>query len=414
MGIKYKPDISLQSVVDFVMSDRDIDLSKPSTDNDIPVAVAMVVSDPIRATHPVSFSFSASGTMTPQQIGYLQEQGFPNGLARELGNTRATYPLRFWVVDNSGSMRTNDGHQLRGAPNKIRVVPCNRWTELQGAVEYHAELAGILEATTTFRMLNDPGPKVGPQEFTVASDAAHIPVQSEVNQAVKIIRKSEPSGVTPLSEHLQEIRLRIEAVAPSLKAGGQQAVIVLATDGLPSDKKGESKEAVKNEFLASLRSLQNLPVWVVIRLCTDDEEIVTFYNDLDAVLELPFEVIDDFFGEGKEIYSANKWLNYGLPLHRCREMGYHHRIFDLLDERLLNKDELREFLELLFGADTLRNAPDIHLDWKGFASIVKQVVYANGTIFNPYTKRLDYWVDMKQLEKCYDNTRGFRLFGRRK
>ena len=31
----------------------------------------------------------------------------------------------------------------------------------------------------------------------------------------------------------------------------------------------------------------------------------------------------------------NPWLNYSPPLHRAREIGAHHRIFDVLDERLL-------------------------------------------------------------------------------
>ena len=55
------------------------------------------------------------------------------------------------------------------------------------------------------------------------------------------------------------------------------------------------------------------------------------------------DVLGDFFGEAKECYEHNKWLNYALPLHRLREMGCHHRVFDLIDERQLNKSELRYF-----------------------------------------------------------------------
>jgi hypothetical protein len=123
--------------------------------------------------------------------------------------------------------------------------------------------------------------------------------------------------------------------------------------------------------------------------------------------------LDDFFGEAKEICSANKWLNYALPLHRTREMGYHHRVFDLLDERLLNKDELREFLELLFGAPKLGTAPDIHTDWKGFVSVLKEVIKAEPEQWNPATKKVGPWIDIKKLEKCY-GTGGFRLFRKNK
>ena len=90
-------------------------------------------------------------------------------------------------------------------------------------------------------------------------------------------------------------------------------------------------------------------------------------------------------------------------------MGYHHRVFDLLDERLLNKDELREFLELLFGGTQLGTAPDIHTDWKGFVSVLKEVVKSEPMQWNPTTKKIGPWIDLKQLEKSYGKG-GFRIF----
>jgi hypothetical protein len=84
-----------------------------------------------------------------------------------------------------------------------------------------------------------------------------------------------------------------------------------------------------------------------------------------------------------------------------------------LDERLLNKDELREFLELLFGAPKLGTAPDIHTDWKGFVSVLKEVIKAEPEQWNPATKKVGPWIDIKKLEKCY-GTGGFRLFRKNK
>jgi hypothetical protein len=321
--------------------DEEIDLQAPLADRDIPIATATPVlmvdnedtvvpmtavtaagqdlgggKPPARANLNVSTFFHTSAILNRDQVLKLKnEMGFPTGLAQELGSTRITYPLRFWVVDNSGSMRTSDGHQIRGDQQNLRVVDCNRWVELQQAVSYHAELAGLLEATTVFRFLNDPGQTVAPQEFSVAETASDS-VTGDVERAKAYVAATQPNGVTPLTQHVLEIRARIESVQHVLRANGQRAVIVLATDGLPSNDFGESPESVKKEFIAALKSLQSLPVWVVLRLCTDNDDVVEFFNDLDAVLELPLEVIDDFFGEGKEIYKANKWLNYGLPLHR--------------------------------------------------------------------------------------------------
>jgi hypothetical protein len=186
-------------------------------------------------------------------------------------------------------------------------------------------------------------------------------------------------------------------------------VVVIATDGLPTNELGESTELVKQEFLQALRSLQQLPCWVVIRLCTNDTKVVDYYNQLDSKLEVSLDVLDDIFGEAREIHRINKWLTYGLPLHRCREMGYHHRTFDLLDERLLTKDELLEYLQLLFGAEKFTNAPDIHTDWSGFKGFLNQVLTMESVTWNPICEKPTPWINMKQLDKAYGNKRSSRV-----
>ena len=71
-----------------------IDTTVPSNQQDPP-------NQPILRTGLIS-SFSTSNVMTSQALQTLRDQGFPMGLAQELGNTKATYPLRFWIIDNSG------------------------------------------------------------------------------------------------------------------------------------------------------------------------------------------------------------------------------------------------------------------------------------------------------------------------
>lgn len=107
------------------------------------------------------------------------------------------------------------------------------------------------------------------------------------------------------------------------------------------------------EFKNALHSLEGLPVWLVIRLCTNDEDVVEFYNNIDGQLEFSLDVLDDFLAEAKEVYEHNKWLNYALPLHRMREMGFYHNLFDLIDERPYTKDELPAFFQILYGPDVL-------------------------------------------------------------
>merc|ERR1719384_920046 len=49
----------------------------------------------------------------------LREQGFTEGLALSLNELQSNFPLRIWVVDNSGSMGMTDGHRL-SLPKVIR------------------------------------------------------------------------------------------------------------------------------------------------------------------------------------------------------------------------------------------------------------------------------------------------------
>ena len=49
----------------------------------------------------------------------------------------------------------------------------------------------------------------------------------------------------------------------ALRAAGQRIVIVIASDGAATD----------GDIAAAMKPLQTLPVWVVVRLCTDDDQV---------------------------------------------------------------------------------------------------------------------------------------------
>ncbi|KAL3804363.1 hypothetical protein HJC23_011291 [Cyclotella cryptica] len=342
-----------------------------------------------------------------EQIQQLMKQGYTRGLALSLAQTIRTYPLRIWVVDNSGSMQNTDGHRFveTKSSRDVKVVSCSRWDEIRDCITYHAQMAAALEAPTTFRMLNDPAVGPNSQQFGIAETSLDQNViQGEVHRAVEIMKMAQPGGVTPLVEHILDIQQCVAELAPKLRADGCRVVIVLATDGLPTDDRGYGGSAIQQQFVQALRGLEGLPVWLVIRLCTDEEQVVNFYNELDGQLELSLEVLDDFLGEANEVHEHNPWLNYALPLHRLREMGYQHRSFDMMDERPFTHEELRDFCNLLFNdkfpSDEL---PDPSIDWKGFAKALESRLHKESVQWNPIKKKVGPWIDMKKLNKIYGN-----------
>ena len=145
--------------------------------------------------------------------------------------------------------------------------------EIQECVGYHINLSALANAPTTFRLLNNPGIGPGSQEFKVATKGEDN-VCTDVERSMRIMSPAKPSGCTPLTEHIWDIHSTIDALRGSLQTEGKRVVIVLATDGLPSNSLGETNEYIKEQFVQSLRALEGLPVWLVIRLSTDEESVV--------------------------------------------------------------------------------------------------------------------------------------------
>ena len=295
-------------------------------DPDIPVAIGMPIGVPARPSlaqaatgrsSRVSLTHIQQDSFTNRTVQSLHSQGFTEGLTEALLRNNRAFPLRIWVVDNSGSMNARDGHRLveTAKQKDVKLVDCTRWAEMQQTVEYHIQMAALTESPTVFRLLNDPGRVAGPQQFSVAEQGSSQ-LDADVARAQSTILNTSPGGVTPLIPHIHEIRDNVRALEPQLRAEGTKVVVVLATDGLPTNEMGMSDSLLQSQFVNALRELEGLPVWMVVRLCTDEDNVVEFWSELDKQLELSLEVLDDFSAEAAEVHACNPWLTYGLPLHR--------------------------------------------------------------------------------------------------
>mmetsp|Transcript_2681 Transcript_2681/g.4048 ORF Transcript_2681/g.4048 Transcript_2681/m.4048 type:complete len:431 (+) Transcript_2681:147-1439(+) len=332
----------------------------------------------------------------------LKSEGFSTGLARALSMNAKIFDRRIWVVDNSGSMEIGDGHRIvTTSDREIVSQTVTRWEELKDAVLYHAEMAAILNTPSLFKLLN-PSPGLDKKDFAIGGSSGKNSSSDEIREARSFINRITPVGPTPLTQHVWDIQKSIYNMAPKLRLEGRQVVVVLATDGLPTDADGYIGDDIDAEFVAALKALEGLPIWLVIRLCTDEKKVKDFYNELDSEVELSLEVVDDFMGEAEEVYRYNRWLNYCIPMHRCRELGYHNRIFDFLDERPLTRGELREFCSILFGT-SVEDIPDPDVSWKSFIEFVQEKLKVEDEQWHPIKKRKAPWISLKHLNKRYGN-----------
>mmetsp|Transcript_19521 Transcript_19521/g.38798 ORF Transcript_19521/g.38798 Transcript_19521/m.38798 type:complete len:134 (+) Transcript_19521:1012-1413(+) len=115
-----------------------------------------------------------------------------------------------------------------------------------------------------------------------------------------------------------------------------------------------------------------------------------------------YSEINDFLTRAHLIFlllrTVYSFLCPGLPLHRCRELGFDNRLFELMNERALTKGEIQQFCSILFGGDELDGVPDPYEDFDGFLSNIDRIMESSDlNQFNPITKKIEPWINTKRL-----------------
>jgi len=315
------------------------------------------------------------------------ERGWPPGLTKQCATSVEMFPVRFCVVDNSGSMITMDCQRLVPHEGTMKAIRASRWAELRDVVNDMGAAAVQLQAETHFHFLN---PTSSGQFFCVADQGEGLVGRAGAPTDLRTLKEAmdtSPTGSTPLTQAVQLLIQLIHPAADKLRAHGQQAVVILATDGLPNDP---------STFLHALQQLQMLPVWLVVRLCTNEDAVVDYWSDLDAQLEAPLEVLDDVTGEAKEIHGKNPWLTYAPSLHLARTFGLQDKLFDLLDEQSLPPSQAKQFIERLLGCDEL---PEPEIDAAAFVTAVRAALAHLPKVYNPMTRSMAPWIDVGALQR---------------
>lgn len=268
-----------------------------------------------------------------------------------------------------------------------RMVHSTRWGELTDAIRFHAGLVHAAEVPCEFRLLNDHPPVT----IGVGGDGG----DAAYEQFLGILDRS-PTGGTPLCHHIREVTKEIGALATSLRANGHKAVVIIATDGESSD----------GDLAQAMAPLQNLPVWVVVRLCTDEDKVVNYWNSIDSQLELDMDVLDDLKGESLEVYqNGNNWLTYAEPLHRLREFGSPLRELDLIDEAKLSSEQMRAVIASILGGNAA-DYPHPDVDYKTFHAHVHSLNAREAKVYNPRSGKMCMWINEKNLNSSFNAAGG--------
>ena len=388
----------------------------------------------------------------------LQSLGMPAGLARLVTDQDSTVGMRIFILDNSGSTGAMDGQvlpkpvQLDRHGNPPRMRRCTRWEEIKTMAMEQAVWNAQLQTPCAFFLLNPP--QIGARAVTQAGaagapaegrDYVNIDTRKDINLMQKqvaaleaMLSRTQPGGVTPLAERIAIIRNQLEATAASLMDGCQKVFLVLCTDGLPTTvDSGRPSRSAQLAMVRELRTITTrLPVFVVVRLCTNEEEVVGYWNGLDSEVEFSLDVLDDLAGEAKEVHQAgNRWLTYNPLLHTVREGGTHAKLLDLLDERAFTGAEVAALAELLLvdplgeghvipgaaaadGGDgegsravvaTGFRLPDWQEDTEGYCDVLQQLVDASPPVYDPLYRRMAPVLDVREVRRVLRRDVGGRM-----
>lgn len=240
---------------------------------------------------------------------------FPPGLKKIIEDSSEACATRYWIVDNSSSMMIPDGKIIQYKNGKYIHRNVSRYQELIETLKWHGRMATKLNAKTVFYALNKPN------SFT--TNRIEVTNSSGLDELYRLCNTS-PSGNTPLCATLREVITDIRKNSASLCATNKKVTVIVATDGESSD----------GDIAPVLEELKSLPcMCVIIRLCTDDDRIQSYWNAIDNIVELELDVLDDHIGEAEQICKYNSWLTYSQEIQRVREWGTSEKLFDLLDER---------------------------------------------------------------------------------
>ncbi|CAF0949327.1 unnamed protein product [Adineta steineri] len=236
----------------------------------------------------------------------------------EINHTFATklralegYEIVF-ICDDSGSMNTPLGN-LSGPFDKMP----SRWDELKQTVSIVVDIASVLD------------PDGVDIYFLNREPLFHVRNSSQLISVFAV----PPAGPTPIVSVLRRV-LRDK----QHEIEERKLLILLATDGVPTDNQGH-RDIRSFEYVLKheRKPVNRIPVTIIA--CTDDNDCIGYLNDWDK--KIPnLDVVDDYRNEKREIQGRQgKQFPFSFGDYVVKIlMGGVDSWFDDLDEKKVTTD----------------------------------------------------------------------------
>lgn len=307
-----------------------------------------------------------------------------------------------YVIDNSGSMGYyHDGKSFSlEADGTIKSQShILRWAEARSKTLQIAEYNIRRRIRATYYLLN-------PYSNSYVNSTDYVLIDPNVNDNAHNNRNMERllaplktllldrnvRGSTPLDRVTDHFARSLRRTLSSRVHQRAPICYNIITDGEPNSK---------SRFETSLRNLASTsshPLFITINLCTDDDAVVDYYNNLDRMLgnEVSgLDVIDDLVSEQAEVINAgNNFFTYGHDVHVCRMAGCYSVVADLMDETVFLPHHANKLIkELLKPENPL---PDWH-DSDAYVNAVRSLAEQRPQVYDFRRRRFCPIVDADKV-----------------
>lgn len=116
--------------------------------------------------------------------------------------------------------------------------------------------------------------------------------------------RNRPSGFTPMTKIFRKVLKSNSSLHLEANERPKKMLVVIVTDGEPTDLDGRSDIKSFKESLISRPS----HVYTTILACTDEENSMEYLNNWDKYIQR-LDVVDDFRNERREVQRA-KGMNF--------------------------------------------------------------------------------------------------------